>query len=62
MGRNFDEVWIAVSKRLKSRRLERIFIIIPDGRESGSNMADVIMNVSDDLGDLLANKRRGLRQ
>ena len=42
MGRNFDEAWIAMSKRLKSRELERIFIIIPDGRKSGSSMADVI--------------------
>ncbi|MBR6024207.1 MAG: type II secretion system F family protein [Methanobrevibacter sp.] len=57
MGRNFDEAWISMSKRLKSRELERIFIIILDGRRSGSSMADVIMNVSDDLRDLLAIKR-----
>ena len=57
MGRNFDEAWIAMSKRLKSRELERIFIIILDGRKSGSSMADVIMNVSNDLRDLLAIKR-----
>ena len=57
MGRNFDEAWIAMSKRLKSRELERIFIIILDGRKSGSSMADVIMNISNDLRDLLAIKR-----
>ncbi len=57
MGRNFDEAWIAMSKRLKSRELERIFIIILDGRKSGSSMADVIMNISDDLRDLLAIKQ-----
>ncbi len=57
MGRNFDEAWIAMSKRLSSRELERIFIIILDGRRSGSSMADVIMNVSNDLRDLLAIKR-----
>ena len=57
MGRNFDEAWIAMSKRLKSRELERIFIIILDGRKSGSSMADVIMNVSNDLRDLLAIKQ-----
>ncbi len=57
MGRNFDDAWIAMSKRLKSRELERIFIIILDGRRSGSSMADVIMNVSDDLRDLLAIKQ-----
>ena len=57
MGRNFDEAWIAMSKRLKSRELERIFIIILDGRRSGSSMADVIMNVSNDLRDLLAIKQ-----
>ena len=57
MGRNFEESWIAMSKRLKSRELERIFIIILDGRRSGSSMADVIMNVSNDLRDLIAIKR-----
>ena len=57
MGRNFDDAWIAMSKRLESRELERIFIIILDGRRSGSSMADVIMNVSDDLRDLLAIKQ-----
>ena len=57
MGRNFDEAWIAMSKRLKSRELERIFIIILDGRKSGSSMADVIINISNDLRDLLAIKR-----
>ena len=46
-----------MSKRLRSKELERIFIIILDGRRSGSSMADVIMNVSDDLRDLLAIKR-----
>ena len=57
MGRNFDEAWIAMSKRLKSRELERIFGIILDGRKSGSSMAGVIMDVSNDLRDLLAIKR-----
>ena len=57
MGRNFDDAWIAMSKRLKSRDLERIFLIILDGRKSGSSMANVINNVSDDLRDLLALKR-----
>lgn len=57
MGRNFDEAWIAMSKRLKSRELERIFGIILDGRKSGSSMAGVIMDVSNDLRELLAIKR-----
>ena len=57
MGRNFDEAWLAMSKRLKSRDLERIFTIILDGRKSGSSMAHVIDDVSDDLRDLLALKR-----
>ncbi|WP_296891061.1 hypothetical protein [uncultured Methanobrevibacter sp.] len=38
-GRNFNEAWVAMSKRLKSREFERIFIIIFDGRRSGSSMA-----------------------
>ena len=57
MGRNFDDAWKAMSKRLKSRELERIFIIILDGRKSGSSMAGVIMDVSNDLRELLAIKR-----
>ncbi len=57
MGRNFDDAWKAMGKRLKSRELERIFIIILDGRKSGSSMAGVIMDVSNDLRELLAIKR-----
>ena len=57
MGRNFDEAWIAMSKRLKSKELERVFAIILDGRRSGSSMSNVINDISDDLRDLLALKR-----
>ena len=57
MGRNFDDAWISMSKRLNSRELERIFIIILDGRKSGSSMAGVIMNISNDLRELLAIKQ-----
>ena len=57
MGRNFDEAWISMSKRLKSKDMERIFIIILDGRRSGSSISTVISEVSDDLRDLLALKR-----
>lgn len=57
MGRNFDDAWRAMSKRLKSKELERVFIIILDGRKSGSSMSGVLMEVSDDLRDLLALKR-----
>lgn len=57
MGRNFDDAWRAMSKRLKSKELERIFGIILDGRKSGSSMSGVLMDVSDDLRDLLALKR-----
>lgn len=57
MGRNFDDAWIAMSKRLKSRELERIFQMVLGGRKSGSSMSGVIMDVSDDLRDLLALKR-----
>ena len=39
MGRNFDEAWMAMSKRLKSKELERIFGIILDGRKSGSSIS-----------------------
>ena len=57
MGRNFDDAWRAMSKRLKSKELERVFGIILDGRKSGSSMSGVLMDVSDDLRDLLALKR-----
>jgi flagellar protein FlaJ len=57
MGRNFDEAWIAMSKRLKSKELERVFAIILDGRKSGSSISNVLADVSDDLRDLLALKR-----
>ena len=46
-----------MSKRLKSRELERIFGIILDGRKSGSSISTVLSDVSDDLRDLMALKR-----
>ncbi|MBQ2226800.1 MAG: type II secretion system F family protein [Methanobrevibacter sp.] len=57
MGRNFDDAWAAMSRRLKSRELERIFSIILDGRKSGSSISKVLSDVSDDLRDLMALKR-----
>ena len=57
MGRNFDDAWRAMSKRLKSKELERIFGIILDARKSGSSISKVLTDVSDDLRDLLALKR-----
>lgn len=57
MGRNFDDAWRAMAKRLKSKELERVFDIILDGRKSGSSISNVLFEVSDDLRDLLALKR-----
>ena len=57
MGRNFDDAWRAMSRRLKSKELERVFAIILDGRKSGSSISKVLSDVSDDLRDLLALKR-----
>ena len=57
MGRNFDDAWRAMSKRLKSKELERVFGIILDGRKSGSSISKVLSDVSDDLRDLMALKR-----
>ena len=57
MGRNFDDAWRAMSVRLKSRDLERVFGIILDGRKSGSSISNVLSDVSDDLRDLIALKR-----
>lgn len=57
MGQNFDDAWRAMSKRLKSKELERIFGIILDGRKSGSSISTVLLDVSNDLRDLMALKR-----
>ena len=57
MGRNFEDAWRAMSVRLKSKELERVFGIILDGRKSGSSISKVISDVSEDLRDLLALKR-----
>ena len=57
MSRNFDDAWRAMSKRLKSKELERIFNIILDGRKSGSSISTVLFDVSEDLRDLMALKR-----
>ena len=57
MGRNFDDAWKAMAKRLKSKELERIFGIILDGRKSGSSISTVLSDVSDDIRDLMALKR-----
>jgi len=57
VGRNFDDAWRAMSKRLKSKELERVFGIILDGRKSGSSISKVLSDVSDDLRDLMALKR-----
>ena len=57
MGRNFDEAWRAMSRRMKSRELERVFGIILDGRRSGSSISNVLSDVSDDLRELIALKR-----
>ena len=57
MGRNFDDAWRAMSKRLKSTERERVFGIILDGRRSGSSISKVLSDVSDDLRDLMALKR-----
>ena len=57
MGRNFDDAWRTMAKRLKSKELERIFGIILDGRKSGSSISTVLSDVSDDLRDLMALKR-----
>ncbi|WP_299525094.1 type II secretion system F family protein [uncultured Methanobrevibacter sp.] len=57
VGRNFDDAWMAMAQRLKSRELERIFTIILDGRKSGSSISNVIFDVSNNLRDILALKR-----
>lgn len=57
MGGSFDDCWMAMCKRLKSKEIERVFAIILDGRKSGGGIANVIMDISEDLRDILALKR-----
>ena len=57
VGRNFDDAWMAMAQRLKSKELERIFAIILGSRKSGSSIANVIFDVSNNLRDMLALKR-----
>ncbi len=57
MGGNFDDCWMRMCKRLKSKEIERVFTIILDGRKSGGGIANVIMDISDDLRSVLALKR-----
>ena len=57
VGRNFDDAWMAMAQRLKSKELERIFAIILGGRKSGSSISNVIFDVSNNLRDMLALKR-----
>lgn len=57
MGSNFDDSWMHMAKRLRSKDLERIFIIILNGRKSGASLANVIDDISDDLRDIMTLKR-----
>ena len=57
IGRNFDEAWVDMAQRLKSKELERIFMIILASRKSGSSISNVIFEVSNDLRDMLELKR-----
>lgn len=57
MGGNFDDCWMAMCRRLKSKEIERVFTIILDSRKSGGGIANVIMDISNDLRDVLALKR-----
>ena len=57
IGRNFDEAWVDMAQRLKSKELERIFMIILASRKSGSSISNIIFDVSNDLRDMLALKR-----
>ena len=57
VGRNFDDAWMAMAQRLKSKELEQIFVIILGGRKRGSSISNVIFDVSNNLRDMLALKR-----
>ncbi|WP_409199785.1 type II secretion system F family protein [Methanobrevibacter sp. DSM 116169] len=57
MGKNFDDAWYDFVKRLDSKELKRVFIIILEGRKIGTSLSSVIEDVSNDLRDMLALKR-----
>lgn len=57
IGSTFDESIMSMSKRLKSKNLDRTFRMILEGRRTGGSLSDVIETVAEDLRAVLALKR-----
>ncbi|MCC7553577.1 MAG: type II secretion system F family protein [Methanobacteriaceae archaeon] len=57
MGKNFDEAWNSFVIRLNSKELKRAFTIILEGRKSGTSLAGVIEDISNDLRVMMILKR-----
>ena len=57
MGKSLDESFNGMAMRLNSKDLERSFKIILNAHKSGGSLADIILDVSDDLRAMLLLKR-----
>ena len=57
MGKSLDSSFSNMAKRLNSKDLERSFKIILNAHKSGGSLADIILDVSDDLRAMLILKR-----
>ena len=57
MGKSLDESFNGMAMRLNSKDLERSFKIILNAHKSGGSLADIILDVSEDLRAMLLLKR-----
>lgn len=52
LGRNFDESFLALSDKIRSKTLKNTFNIILEARSGGASIADTIENVAEDLREI----------
>ncbi len=57
LGNSFESSLLSMGERLKSKNLDRTFMMILEGRRVGGSLADVIETVAEDLRAILALKR-----
>ena len=57
IGSTFEDAFLGMGERLKSKTLDRTFRMIIEGRRVGGSLADVIETVAEDLRAVLALQR-----
>lgn len=57
LGSTFESALLSMGERLKSKNLDRTFMMILEGRRVGGSLADVLETVAEDLRAVLALKR-----